>query len=207
MRPSSYNFEFCRRSLSAGENLKKWRQHSRLTVSAALAKLRPAELMTTQRNWPWFPGRALATVSTDPSGPIFTLSGKKQDTPVNTHTSATLYKQGLCVITPNPGMVGYWLSSILAALAAHCSLLGTWSWWTLLGAQQQTEAPRRQPESQQPLSTHTWEDVHTYRSTLWTFTEIWMKCIVNECFLKANRQQDSMTRIKCEISHNKNESW
>lgn len=49
--------------------------NSRLTFSTAVVELRPAELDATQRYWPWLPGRELAIVSTEPSGPILALSG------------------------------------------------------------------------------------------------------------------------------------
>lgn len=50
---------------------------SHLTFSVALAMPRPAELAATQRYWPWFPGLALANVSTAPSGPILALSTRE----------------------------------------------------------------------------------------------------------------------------------
>lgn len=59
---------------------KKWTLNtsSHLTVSITLAVLRPAAEDTIQRYCPWFPGTALVTVSTDPSGPTFMLSTGKQ---------------------------------------------------------------------------------------------------------------------------------
>lgn len=54
-----------------------WSSH--LTFSTAVAELRPAAVCTVQRYWPWFPGRALEMVSTDPPGPILTLSINKNN--------------------------------------------------------------------------------------------------------------------------------
>ena len=66
-----------------------WSSH--LTFSAAVAELWPAEVCTVQRYWPWFPGRALEMVSTEPPGPILALSinnkNNSSDAGVKVHTA------------------------------------------------------------------------------------------------------------------------
>lgn len=49
---------------------------SHLTFSTAVAELWPAKFLAVQRYWPWFPGWAFETVSTDAS--TYTLSIRKK---------------------------------------------------------------------------------------------------------------------------------
>lgn len=101
----------------------RWSSH--LTFSVAVAELRPAAVCTVQRYWPWFPARALEMVSTDPPGPILTLSIKNNN---NNSSDAGVKVYSACApLTLQWLVIGssplHWVHCIAACLAPKADRL------------------------------------------------------------------------------------
>ncbi len=181
--------------------------NSHLTCSTAEAELWSSELTVVQRYWPWFAGRVLVIVSTEPPALSWTLST------TNKYNSETFHTCDIVCTMLMPTCYYSWPSNgLLLALfhctdPAGCAPLPTWQLKLAVppsitvAVWGSTETTGAWAATAQRHHTHMQEHrhIHMSRATLWTFRQDWVKYSVNEP-KPQSKQPEQIHRLNPSVS-------